>query len=200
MINAQVEIGLLIAIPGILAILALGPFLLQILYSNQFVASFEILRWQALATLLRVISWPVGMVTLTTGKGRAFFITELAANLFYMGMAALFVSWLGLPGIGVAFFLMYVFHTIMMTLVARYLIGFSWTGRNLRLMWVFLPVVLAAFFATYRLSPVFSAVVGLVLAICVGIYSLQTMYRLIGPEKVWAYWQRIKTRLGRSRV
>lgn len=200
LINAQVEIGLLVAVPGILTVLAIGPYLLQIFYSAQFAASFDILRWQALGTFLRVISWPVGMVTLASGKGKFFFITELAANVFYLCFAALCVSWWGLSGIGVAFFCLYIFHVGMMTLVARHLIGFHWSGRNLRLAYLFFPVILVSFLASYFLTQLFSTIVGMGLALGVGIYSLRALYRIIGPESVQAYWHRIRTYLGWGKV
>jgi antigen flippase len=200
LINAQVEVGLLMAIPGILAVLALGPFLLQILYTAQFEAAFEILRWQALGTFLRVISWPLGMVTLATGKGTAFLGTELVTNLFYLGMVGLCVSLWALPGIGVAFFAMYIFHVGLMTWVARHLIGFTWVGRNLRLAGLLFPVILAAFLASYFLTPILSAVVGLALALGMGVYSLKSLYTLVGPTTATAYLQRFKRHLGWSKV
>jgi enterobacterial common antigen flippase len=165
LINAQVEIGLLIAVPGILLVLALGPILLQLLYSAQFAPAFEVVRWQAMGTFLRVISWPVAMVTLANGKGKAFFSTELAANLFYLGCAALFVSWWGLSGIGVAFFVMYVFYVVLMTMVAHHLIGFRWSKNIVRLVALFFPVIFTAFLASYFLPHLLSAIIGLSLAV-----------------------------------
>lgn len=196
LINAQVEIGLLLAVPGILAVLALGPFLLSLLYSPQFSPAFAILRWQALGTFLRVISWPVAYIMLAKGKGKWFFWSELVTNLVYLSAAAVCVSWWGLPGIGVAFFVMYIFYTGLMTLVARRLIGFRWAKRNLHLARIFLPITLAAILASYLLSPVLSAVIGLTLSLGVGTYTFKSLYGLIGPAAVKSYWQRVMASIG----
>jgi PST family polysaccharide transporter len=200
LINAQVEVGLLVASPGILAVLALGPFLLQLLYSAEFRPAFEILRWQALGTFLRVVSWPVAFIMLAKGKGSWFFWTELAANLFYLGLVWGCVSLWGLAGIGVAFFGMYIFYTALMTWVARRLIGFQWAGRNVRLAGLLFPAILVAFLASYFLTPVASAGVGLALALGVGGYSLKSLYTLVGPAAAQVYWLRLKTRLGWSKA
>lgn len=200
LINAQVEIGLLLAAPGILAMLALGPYLLQLLYSPTFSSAFEILRWQVLGTFLRVISWPLAFIMLAQGIGKKYFWTELTTNLVYLCMAWLFVSMWGLLGIGVAFFIMYVFYTGLMTFMARRLIGFQWSGRNLSLIAVFSPIILAAFLATYFLSPIKSAIIGLGLAMGVGVYSITALYQIIGPVAARTYWKRIKSRLGWSKT
>lgn len=197
LVNAQVEIGLLMATPGILLILALGPFLLQLLYSAGFTSAFDILRWQMIGTFLRVISWPVGYIMLAQGQSRWFFWSEVAANLVNVGIAAVSISLWGLPGIGVAFFAMYLFHVGLTTLVARHLIGFRWANGNLRLIGLLLPIFIVGFLASMLLSPPLAAGLGLVLATGMGVYSAKTLHRLLGLATVEPYWHRIKIRMGR---
>src|SRR5208337_3218913 len=69
LVNEQTEMGLLIAVPGVLATLTLAPWVLKIFYSVQFVPAVEIVRWQIVGILLRVVSWPMGFVQLAKGKG-----------------------------------------------------------------------------------------------------------------------------------
>ncbi|MEJ5223379.1 MAG: oligosaccharide flippase family protein, partial [Anaerolineales bacterium] len=196
LINAQVEVGVLAATPGILAVLALGPFFLQLLYDSTFIPAFEILRWQALGTFLRVFSWPLAYLMLARGKKSLYFWIELATNLFYLLVLLGGVQWLGLPGVGIAFLLMYIFHTLVTWLAARHLSGFAWSGANLaRLVWLF-PAVLTAFLFTLTLPTLWAALTGGALAIGAGIYSLRSLYTLFGPEVAQAYIQRIRARLG----
>ena len=196
LMNVQVEIGMLIATPGVLLVLAFGPFLLQLLYSSEFIPAFEILRWQALGTFLRVISWPLGYLILAKGEKFLFFWTELGTNIFYLVALLASVEYMGLPGVGVAFSLMYLFHTLLMIIFARRLAGFQWSSSNLKRLTVLLPIVLAAFTCSYYLTALWSAAVGVVLAIGTGLYSIRALYNLLGPETVQGYIQRIRTRLG----
>src|SRR5690606_16187856 len=45
LINEQIQVGMLLAGPGVLATLALIPLLITLLYSAQFQAAVEPLRW-----------------------------------------------------------------------------------------------------------------------------------------------------------
>jgi PST family polysaccharide transporter len=200
LVNAQVEIGLLIAAPGILLVLALGPYLLQLLYSAQFVSAFEIVRWQALGTFLRVVSWPVAMIAIANGKGKTYFATELSGNLVYLGCVALFGSWWNLTGIGVAFFAMYIFYVPLTTLVGRQIIGFRWNANNLHLTGLLFPIILVAFLASCFLSQFSSTMIGLALSAGIGLYSVFVFYQRIGPKAAQAYWLRIKSRIGWSKA
>ena len=198
LVNAQVEVGLLMAIPGILAVLAVGPFLLRLLYSADFVAAFDILRWQIMGTFLRVISWPVGYVLLAQGQSSWYFWNEVAVNLFYVGAAAVSIWLWGVPGIGMAFFAMYLFYVGVTTLVAHHLIGFRWSKSNLRLVGLSLPILIAAFLASFLLSQPLAATIGLVLTAGGVAYSAKNLYRLLGSATVASYWHRIKVRMGWS--
>lgn len=196
LMNAQVEIGLLAAAPGILLVLALGPFLLELLYAREFAAAFEILRWQALGTFLRIYSWPLAYLLLARGKKTLYFWNELLANLLYLGALTALVGLAGLAGIGIAFLLMYVFYTLAVTLLARRLSGFGWSRQNLTQTALFAPLVLLAFGLTYLLPPLWMAAAGLLLALLTGLYALRALYRLFGPEVFQAYLNRLRARLG----
>jgi len=200
LINAQVEVGLLFAVPGILAVLALGPWLLQILYSSEFLPAFSILRWEAMGVFLRVVSWPIGFLLLARGKGRLYFGAEMGTNLFYLICVWFGLRGFGLTGLGMAFFAMYVFYMSLMTLLARNLSGFRWSGRNVRLMGMLSPAILVAFLVSFGRSPLLVALVEVALLLGVGTFCLKALYKLVGPETVRSYLQKIRIRLGRSEM
>ncbi len=196
LMNAQVEVGLLAATPGILLVLALGPFFIELLYSKEFVTAYEILRWQALGTFLRIFSWPLAYLMLARGKKALYFWNELLTNLLYLGALTVLVDFVGLPGIGIAFFLMYVFYTLATTLIAMRLSGFRWGQENILRVALLAPVVILIFGLSYTLPAIWMAIVGCMLALLAGAYSLRSLYTLFGPEVVSAYIQRIRARLG----
>ena len=59
LVNEQIEMGLLLAISGVLAVLALAPLAFRILYSGAFVGAAEMIRWQILGVALQVVSLPL---------------------------------------------------------------------------------------------------------------------------------------------
>ena len=64
LVNEQFKIAILIAVPGIVATLTFAPLILQVFYSSDFIAAFEILRWQIMGVLLQVASWPIFSILL----------------------------------------------------------------------------------------------------------------------------------------
>ncbi len=192
LVNAQVRIGILLAVPGILAAMALGPWLLRFLYSAEFVQAFDIFRWQALGTFLRVVSWPLGFLLLAKEQGKLFLLTELAANLVYLG-----VTWIGLPiwgltGVGIAFFALYLFYAVLMTGVARSLTGFRWNADIIRLLAWTSFVILTGFMLTYLPPSWWTTTMDLFLTVVGGLFALTSLRKLVGSETFYAYLERIK--------
>ena len=75
-VNEQTEIGVLLALPGLLAALALAPLAIKLLYTPRFLPAADLLPWMALGVFGRVISWPMGFVQLALGASRWFAATE----------------------------------------------------------------------------------------------------------------------------
>ena len=76
LVNEQTEIGLLIALLGLLATVVLAPWIVHIFYTKEFLHAVELIRWFILGCLGRVISWPLGFLMLALGKGKWYLITE----------------------------------------------------------------------------------------------------------------------------
>lgn len=136
LINQQTEIGLLLALPGLVGTLVFGRELMFILYSKEFSSGADMLPWFVLGVLGRVSSWPLGFLLLARGMARWFAIVETLATAF--GLLATYFLMLshGLGGVAGAFALLYVLHNMGMLLFMRRLIGFVW---NLEV-WVLLAV------------------------------------------------------------
>ena len=152
LINEQIEVGLLLAAPGILATLTLAPFVIGVFYSGKFGPAIEILRWQILGVLLRVVTWPMGYLLAAQGHTRLFFWSEMLASLLHAALIWLGVRYWGLVGAGVAFFVLYLAYFGVMTFLLRRLIGYGWSRRNTRLGLVVFPAA-AVVFCAIQLLP-----------------------------------------------
>jgi len=182
LVNEQTEIGLLLALPGLLATLALAPWAIRLLYTPEFLGAVVLLQWFILGCLGRVISWPLGFVMLALGKGRWFFVIETGANLFHVALVALGLFWFGVEGVAVAFFVLYLGYIVATYLVSRYLIGFRWSIACTRLAMLGLPPLLLTFVAV-RWLPLWPAtVVGCLLTIAVSVYALRSLVQRIGHD------------------
>lgn len=129
-VNAQTEIALMLAVPGLAATIIFAPLAIKLFYSGNFDAAVDILRWSVYGVLGRVISWPLGFVLLAKGMGKTFFATELFASVFQVVALWGCVKMWGLPGTGIAFLLLYAAYALLIYIVARAVSGVSWTSSN----------------------------------------------------------------------
>ena len=170
MVNEQAEVALLLATPPFLALVGLAPWVVRILYSDEFGAAVDILRWQVLGDVLKVASWPLSFVLLAAGAARAYLATEVLA----FGTFAAF-TWVGLPLLGVeatgiGFLLMYALQLPVVYLLARRLTGFRWRGGVLLQAAATFAMVAAIVLLSLRGNGA-AAVAGTLLAAVTGAYA-----------------------------
>lgn len=99
LVNEQTEIGLLLAVPGLLATLSLAPWIIRLFYTGAFLPAADLLQWFILGCLGRVISWPLGYVMLALSKGQWYFVTETLANVLHLGLIGAGLWALGIEGV-----------------------------------------------------------------------------------------------------
>lgn len=184
LVNEQAEISMLLAGPGLLGTLTLAPLMMSLFYSAEFHGAVDLLRWICLGMMLRIISWPMGFIVVAKHTQVIFFWTEVAAAVVHVGLAWLFVSLLGTQGAGMAFFGLYVWHSILIYVIVRKLTGFRWSAANRRHGLLFLPAS-ALVFLMFSILPLWPATaIGFVAVALCGLYSLRMLIDLLPPESV----------------
>jgi O-antigen/teichoic acid export membrane protein len=182
LINEQVEVGLLLAAPGILTTLSLAPLVIGIFYSPKFGPAIEVLRWQILGVLLRVVIWPMAYILVAKGNARLFFWTEVLANGLHIALIWLGISYWGLVGAGVAFFLMYTAYFFLILILAKRLIGFSWSHRNTILGTVALGATTVVFCSIQLLPKRTGLTIAGVITVPVSIVCFRWFCRIVSPN------------------
>jgi PST family polysaccharide transporter len=178
---------LLLALPGVCATLALAPLIIPVLFSAQFGPASEILRWQVLGVFLRVASWPLGYLLLAKGKARLYFWTEASYNLVHAALIWICVQVWGLPGAGVAFFGLYVYYWVLMSIVARRLSGFAWSKSNRRIAAIAIPAVAFVFLCPALMPSPWDAIAAAAATMLAGLYALRALLALpadVNPDGV----------------
>lgn len=182
MVNEQTEIGVLLALPGLLATMALAPWIVQLFYTREFLGAVELLQWFILGCMGRVISWPLGFAILALGKGRWFLLTETSFQFIHVAMIVLGLHLFGVEGVAIAFFVMYLGYILGVYLVCRHLIGFAWSAECARIALFTLPM-LGATFIVCRILPLWPATLaGAVLTLTVSACALRSLAQRVGQE------------------
>lgn len=178
LINEQTEMALLLAGPVLLLMLVLAPWIIHLLYAESFMPASELLRWQVLGDVVKVISWPMGFILLALGRGGLFLGVEFTWNAVYLGVIALGISQIGLLVAGVGFLVAYIFYWGFLYAVTRKLIGFVATARNL-LFSLFLLLSGAGIVLLINISTQMAYVFGISITLAVTIYSLRRLDHLV---------------------
>jgi PST family polysaccharide transporter len=182
LVNEQTEIGMLLAMPGLLATMALAPWVIQLFYTSEFLGAVQLLHWFILGCVGRVISWPLSYVMLALGQGRWFLFTETTFNLLHVVLITLGLYFFGIEGVAIAFFVLYLGYIGATYLVSRHLIGFRWSAACTRLALLALPPIVTTFIAV-RWLPLWPAtVVGCLITVVVSVHALRSLAQRIGHE------------------
>jgi len=182
LVNEQAEVGLLLAFPGICATLTFAPLLVQLLYSGTFGLAADVLRWQVLGVFLRVASWPLGYLLLAKGKAKLYFWTEVSYNALHAALIWICVQLWGLPGTGIAFFGLYVYYFLLMSVVTQRLSGFAWSIANKRFALVAVPTLALVFTCPMVLPSPWASIAATTTTTLVGLCSVRKLIVLAGRE------------------
>jgi O-antigen/teichoic acid export membrane protein len=170
LINHQTEIALLLGGPVFIAMMALAPFVIRLLYTAAFAPAVEVLRWQILSDVLKIASWPLAFLFLAAGDGKTFLWTEVSALLVLGITATSLLRTVGLEITGVAFLACYVFYLPLVHWLARRRIAFRWSASVVRLLAItFTACVTVDILARFTR---WGAIIGCGMSVGFAIYSL----------------------------
>lgn len=180
-VNAQTEIALLLAVPGLAATIIFAPLVIAIFYSGKFDSAVDILRWSVYGIFGRVISWPLGFVLLAKGMGKTFFFAETLHNAFYV-VAIWFCSRLwGLPGTGIAFLLLYIFVTLQVYAIVFKISRTIWNRSNTVHIAVFGALLtMVGLISAFIINPWYQFPLNLVIFASVSAYCLTRLSNISG--------------------
>jgi antigen flippase len=182
LVNEQTEIGILLALSGLLATLVFSQWIIRIFYTEKFSQAASLLPWFVLGIFGRVISWPLGFIQLAKGASLWFAITETVAVFVHLAMVWLGLRWLGLMGVAIAFPILYGLYTAGMLWVAFRLSGFRWSRDVIRLLSVGAVLVLATFVVMKSAPEIPATILGAVIIVGTGCYCLRQITGRLGPE------------------
>jgi antigen flippase len=184
LVNEQALIGLLLAGPGVIATLTLAPLVIAFFYSAKFGAAVGVLRWICLGATLQVVTWPLGFIILAKARQDFFFLSELTWTVVATAMAWACIAKFGLNGAGIAFFLSYIFHGVLVYPIARRLSGFRWSADNRKAGLLFLTAIAMVFVGFYVLPFRLTVCFGILAATASSAYSIRMFSTLVPLEDI----------------
>lgn len=131
-INQQGEIAVLIVEPLVMTCIIFMPFLIRLIYSEDFIPASEFILWAVPGVLFRASSQVVAYVFLAKAESKLFMINEISTMLYGLLLRIGGYYLFGLMGLGIAYLLVYFFYTIQVFLIAKKWYCFSFSKSFLQ--------------------------------------------------------------------
>lgn len=108
LIERRTRLVTAIAAPIIVAMLALSPLIVRLLYTDEFLPAADVLQWQLIGDLLKLPAWALSFVILARASSLRYLSLELIGGVALVAGILLLTPLLGGAGAGVAYLVMYV--------------------------------------------------------------------------------------------
>nr|WP_285817729.1 oligosaccharide flippase family protein [Echinimonas agarilytica] len=174
LINDQTQIAIMFAAPVFIIMLTFSEYIIELLYSSEFRSASEILRWQILGDVFKLISWALAFVILAKAKSVLFLATEVIWNVLYVSLVYLGFEFWGVNSTGYAFAVSYFIYFLLIYRIVIGLWGFGFSRENKVLsIWLLLASILIIFTGFY--SSLLSLLVGSAVSLIFICYSLEKL-------------------------
>lgn len=169
LMNEQIEVGMLLALPGVIGAVAFAPWLIHLLYSSKFTVAADLLPWLVVGVFGQVVTWPLGMIMQARAATGWLYFSRTHGAIVQFASAAVLIYVLGLLGAAIGFLVYICLQGLLALLIARRMSGFRFHLEVLRIMSKCVVLIIASAAAQAFLPPPWSILApglmfGLVLA------------------------------------
>lgn len=126
----QIQAGILLGVPLVMALLTLGKPSIRLLYAADFDAAIPLLAWMGWGVFLRLITWPIGFWLLARGSSRQVIGFEALGAVIAIVLPMVLLPRFGLVSASAAFAIAALIYGIAIGLTFRRKTG-GWFSRDL---------------------------------------------------------------------
>lgn len=179
-INQQAEVAILILAPILTVFLIFINFVVILLYSNKFLPIVNMIHWAALGIFFKAASWPIAYLIIAKGDSKLFFINELTANIYVMGLNILGYHWKGLEGLGISFLVGYLLYFSQVFIISKIKYYFSFKTAFYKIFGIQILLAIGCFTGSRFLNSPYSYLVGSLLILFSSYYSFRELNKRLG--------------------
>lgn len=153
-INQEGEVATLILTPMLVICVIFMPLIIPLLYSRDFLASYDYIIWASIGILLRLSTWLLSYQLPAKGEGRLYVINELVYSVYSLFLSIVGYRLFGLKGLGIGYSIAYLFYFIQIYILVRKKWLFSFTREYLKIQffcWLIFALTFGSLFIHNRL-------------------------------------------------
>lgn len=190
MTNYQIIIGMSIIAPLVVVFIIFAPFLLFLLYSEEFVPITTMLQLAIVGVLFQVASWAMTFIMLAKADTKLYFVKESIAGIFMLLIYILGYYYYGLVGIGIAFILANIFHLCICFVFVHKSSKFHFDDKYFSMLSIYLLLIIGTLFSTFFLEGGIQVFVYTLCIICAFLKAFIDLDKRIGLREIFFhYWK-----------
>ena len=181
LMNDQAQLGLAIGGPVLLLLIGLAPWVITLLYSEEFAPAVELLQWQTVGNVFKLAGWALGFSIVAAGRSKTFLLLQVNFNVIFLALLWPTLTSFGIAAAGPAFTIAYLLQLTVAFWIVRVVHNFRWQPMSLKLLFLHgsLAVVLLAAAQTF---PVTGAVASIALAFGTGVIGIRVVLSKTGKH------------------
>lgn len=179
-VNRQIEVIAYITAPILCALIIAAPLIVKVLLTDSFEVIVPLLRWMALGTVLKALSFPMGYISFAKDNKRLFFWLEgILGNLLWLSLSCIFYYWFGLIGLGISMVVDFSICLIIYFIVNNHKYEFNYSRRSLSLS-IFAALAVGSVFLLSSLTSGLLFYCGSIL-----LFLIIAIFSIRGILKIW---------------
>ncbi len=136
--------------------------------------------WAALGMFFKAASWSVAFILLAKGASKLFFWNEMIASFYLLSFNLLGYHFWGLTGLGISFAVSFLIYAVHVFVLCKIKFEFTFDPTFLTIFSIQFSLALAGFFTIKLLNQPLVYVVGVILILLSGWYSLVELNKRLG--------------------
>ncbi len=119
LVNEQMEIAMLLTLPGVVGVMVFADIVMPLLYSAEFAAASSMLPWMLVGVFARSLSWPIGYILLARSEGKLYSLSATVFLIFQMVLTWVLLPVYGLVGAAIAFAIAEILQCLLYWVLAK---------------------------------------------------------------------------------
>lgn len=180
MVNAQLEIIILLISPVIMMVIVIAPFLIKVLLTEEFFVLVPLIRIMALGIFFKAIAFPMGYISFAKGDKKTFFILEgLWSNFLLLSLnIGSYYMW-GLLGLSISFVSIYLIAVFTYVVLTKRLYNYELNRVSLLYILLFGVSIIICFICSNLNSSAISWISMVIITILTASISLRELNKKI---------------------
>jgi len=152
-VTQQSFTAILLMTPIVAGFLFLAPFVVELLYSKEFLPIVMLVSWGILGMLFKAVSWSMGYILIAKSDSKLFMATSIGFNSVFLANNILGYHFYGLEGLGISFLANHIIHFTALKIITKRRYGFYFDSEFYKIYALCLSLCGIGFLFTYISNP-----------------------------------------------